>query len=158
MQMPGPRDIVIYRPHPRTFSIVQKPWGWTHISVQKPQGARGMVTGQIDTCITGLTALPRHRNKAIIRLTVILHVNQFVLTPGLMIKSNEDTRNFPWICSALKPSREHIWSSQAWRLVGSLSKLMRWRSTGKSPFKFRVMDVKGRMALNRLEFPSTSCL
>ena len=41
MQMPGPRDIVIYRPHPRAFSIVQKPWGWAHISVQKPRGARG---------------------------------------------------------------------------------------------------------------------
>ena len=52
MQMPGPRDIVIYRPRPRAFSFVQKPWGWAHISVQKPRGARGeMVTGQIDTCI-----------------------------------------------------------------------------------------------------------
>ena len=41
MQMPGPRDIVIYRPDPRTFSVVQKPWGWRHILVQKPRGARG---------------------------------------------------------------------------------------------------------------------
>ena len=41
MQMPDPRDIVIYRPSPGAFSVVQKPWGWTHISVQKPQGARG---------------------------------------------------------------------------------------------------------------------
>ena len=40
-QMPGPRDIVIYRPHPRAFSIVQKPCGWAHISVQKPRGALG---------------------------------------------------------------------------------------------------------------------
>ena len=53
MQMPGPRDIVIYCPDPRAFSVVQKPWGWAHISVQKPRGARGGgVTGQIDTCIT----------------------------------------------------------------------------------------------------------
>ena len=53
MQMPGPRDIVIYWPSPWAFSFVQKPWGWAHISVQKPQGAwGGMVTGQIDTCIT----------------------------------------------------------------------------------------------------------
>ena len=52
MQMPGPRDIVIYWPGPRAFSVVQKPWGWAHILVQKPRGARGgMVTGQIDTCI-----------------------------------------------------------------------------------------------------------
>ena len=50
-QMPGPRDIVIYWPDPRAFSVVQKPWGWAHILVQKPRGARGMVTGQIDTCI-----------------------------------------------------------------------------------------------------------
>ena len=53
MQMPGPRDIVIYWLCPRAFSVVQKPWGWAHISVQKPWGARGggVVTGQIDTCI-----------------------------------------------------------------------------------------------------------
>ena len=52
MQMPGPRDIVIYWPDPRAFSVVQKPWGWAHILVQKPWGARGdLVTGQIDTCI-----------------------------------------------------------------------------------------------------------
>ena len=52
MQMPGPRDIIIYWPGPRAFSVVQKPWGWAHILVQKPRGARGgMVTGQIDTCI-----------------------------------------------------------------------------------------------------------
>ena len=41
MQMPGPRDIAIYRPGPQAFSIVQKPWGWAHILVQKPRGARG---------------------------------------------------------------------------------------------------------------------
>ena len=55
MQMPGPRDIVIYWHGPRAFSVVQKPWGWGHILVQKPRGARGgggVVTGQIDTCIT----------------------------------------------------------------------------------------------------------
>ena len=40
MQMPGPRDIVIYWPGPGAFSVVQKPWGWAHILVQKPQGAR----------------------------------------------------------------------------------------------------------------------
>ena len=52
MEMPGPRDIVIFRSGPRAFSVLQKPWGWAHISVQKPRGARGgMVTGQIDTCI-----------------------------------------------------------------------------------------------------------
>ena len=49
--MPGPKDIVIYWPGPREFSVVQKPWGWAHISVQKPRVAGGMVTGQIDTCI-----------------------------------------------------------------------------------------------------------
>ena len=56
MQMPGPRDIVIYWPGPRAFSVVQKPRGGAHISVQKPWAARaegeGMVTGQIDTCIS----------------------------------------------------------------------------------------------------------
>ena len=36
-----PHDIVIYWPGIRAFSVVQKPWGWAHISVQKPQGARG---------------------------------------------------------------------------------------------------------------------
>ena len=50
MQMPDPRNIVIYRPRPQAFSIVQKPWGWAHISEQKPEGE--MVTGQIDTCIS----------------------------------------------------------------------------------------------------------
>ena len=53
MQIPGPKDIVIYWPGPWAFSVVQKPWGWAHILVQKPQGAPGgMVTSQIDTCIT----------------------------------------------------------------------------------------------------------
>ena len=45
MQMPGPRDIVIYWPGPRAFSVVQKPWGCSVL------GGGGMVTGQIDTCI-----------------------------------------------------------------------------------------------------------
>ena len=55
MQMPCPRDIVIYYwPGSRAFSVVQKPWGWAHISVQKPRGAGGTVTCQIDTCITVL--------------------------------------------------------------------------------------------------------
>ena len=49
--MPGPRDTVIYWPGPRAFSVVQKPRGWAHISVQKPWGARGDGTSQIDTCI-----------------------------------------------------------------------------------------------------------
>ena len=35
MQMPGPRDIVIYKHDPRAFSVVRKPWGWAHSSVQK---------------------------------------------------------------------------------------------------------------------------
>ena len=39
--MPGPRDIVIYWPGPQAFSVMQKPWGWSHILVQKPQGSRG---------------------------------------------------------------------------------------------------------------------
>ena len=64
MQMPGPRDIVIYLPGPRAFSVVQKPWGWAHILVQKPRGARGgMVTGQIDTCITTITTCQTAANK-----------------------------------------------------------------------------------------------
>ena len=45
VQMPGPRDIVIYRPSPREFSVAQKPWGWAHILVQKPRGARGVGGG-----------------------------------------------------------------------------------------------------------------
>ena len=47
MQMPGLR----------AFSIVQEPWGWAHILVQKPRGARGggMVTRQIDTYINFTT-------------------------------------------------------------------------------------------------------
>ena len=63
MQMPDPGDIVIYWPDPQAFSVVQKPWGWTHISVQKPRGARGVVTGQIDTCIakSGLEKLERRQ-------------------------------------------------------------------------------------------------
>ena len=48
-----PQGRHLYWPGPRAFSVVQKPRGWAHISVQKPRGARGggMVTGQIDTCI-----------------------------------------------------------------------------------------------------------
>ena len=38
MQIPGSRDIVNYWPGPQAFSVVQKPWGWAHISVQKPRG------------------------------------------------------------------------------------------------------------------------
>ena len=50
IQMLGPRDIVIYWPGPRAFSVVQKPWDWAHILVQKPWSAQGEgVTGQIDT-------------------------------------------------------------------------------------------------------------
>ena len=51
---------LMYGPDPGAFSVVQKPWGWAHILVQKPQGARGggggggMVTSQIDTCITAM--------------------------------------------------------------------------------------------------------
>ena len=41
MEMAGPKDIVLYWSGPRAFSVVQKP---------PPPG--GMVTGQIDTCIT----------------------------------------------------------------------------------------------------------
>ena len=52
IQMPGPRDIVIYWLDPQAFSVVQKPWGWAHILVQKPRVPGGMVTCQIDTCIT----------------------------------------------------------------------------------------------------------
>ena len=37
-------------------------------------------------------------------------------------------------------------------ILGSLSKLTRQRSTGKSLFKFRVMDVKGRLNSFGLEF------
>ena len=53
VQMPGPRDIILYWPGPRALTVVQKPRSWAHIWVQKPRGARGggMVTGQIDTCI-----------------------------------------------------------------------------------------------------------
>ena len=43
MQMPGPRDIVIYWPGPQAFFVVQEPWSWAHISVQKPRGAGGGV-------------------------------------------------------------------------------------------------------------------
>ena len=52
IQMPGPRDIVVYWLEPRAFSVVQKQWGWAHILVQKPGVPGGMVTSQIDTCIT----------------------------------------------------------------------------------------------------------
>ena len=41
VQMPSPRDIILYWPGTRAFSVVQKPRGWAHISVQKPRGARG---------------------------------------------------------------------------------------------------------------------
>ena len=40
MQIPGAKDIVIYRADPRKFSFAQKLWGGAHISVQKPRGAR----------------------------------------------------------------------------------------------------------------------
>ena len=47
MQMPGPRDIVIYRPAPMAFSVLQKLD--THFGAKAPGCRR--VTGQIDTCI-----------------------------------------------------------------------------------------------------------
>ena len=50
LQMPGPRDIVIYWPCPRTFSVVQKSGAGHTFQCKNPGG--GMVTGQIDTSIT----------------------------------------------------------------------------------------------------------
>ena len=41
MQIPGLRDIVIYWPAPRAFSVAQKPWGWAYLLMQKPRGAWG---------------------------------------------------------------------------------------------------------------------
>ena len=56
MQIPALRDIVIYRPVPRAFFVVQKPWDWAQISVQKLRCPGGrVVTGQIDTCINSLS-------------------------------------------------------------------------------------------------------
>ena len=57
IQMPSPRDIIIYWPGLRAFSVVQKPQGWAHILVQKPRDAWGMVTGQINTCIKRIDIL-----------------------------------------------------------------------------------------------------
>ena len=52
IQMSGPRDIVIYWPGPRAFSVVHKLWGWApHFGAKAPGCPGGMVTGQIDTCI-----------------------------------------------------------------------------------------------------------
>ena len=53
MQMPDPKDIVIYWPGPRAFSIVQTPWGLgTHFGAKAPGcPGGGVVTSQIDTCI-----------------------------------------------------------------------------------------------------------
>ena len=50
MQMPGPRDIVIYRSGPREFSVVQRALRLGIHFGEKALG--GMVTGQIDACIT----------------------------------------------------------------------------------------------------------
>ena len=76
MQMPGPRDIVIYRPGPRaSASVVQKPWGWAHISVQNPGVTGGMVTGQIDTCITRLGTLASLKTEG--QLGIYQQVNSF---------------------------------------------------------------------------------
>ena len=42
--------IVIYRLSHWVFYIVQKPWNWAHILVQKPQSAGGgVIIGQSDT-------------------------------------------------------------------------------------------------------------
>ena len=56
LQMPGPRDIVIYWPCPRAFSVVQKP-GARHTFQCKSlwgegRGGGRMVTIKIHTCIT----------------------------------------------------------------------------------------------------------
>ena len=51
MQIPGPRDIVIYRPDPRAFSVVQS-LGAGHTFRCKSHGYPvEIATGQIDTCI-----------------------------------------------------------------------------------------------------------
>ena len=52
MQMPGSRDIVIYWPGPRAFSVVQNPGAGHTFRCKSPGVPGGMVTGQIDTCIT----------------------------------------------------------------------------------------------------------
>ena len=54
--MLGPRDIVIYWPGPRAFSVVQTPWTGHIFSCKNPGLPRGGggVTGQIDTCIIGM--------------------------------------------------------------------------------------------------------
>ena len=52
MQMPGPRDIIIFRPAPAHFLLRKSPrTGHTHFGTKAPGCPGGMVTGQIDTCI-----------------------------------------------------------------------------------------------------------
>ena len=50
MQMPGPKDIVVYWTGPQAFSVEQKPGAENTFRCKSPPG--GMVTGQIDNCIT----------------------------------------------------------------------------------------------------------
>ena len=52
IQMPGPRDIVIYRPTPGHFLLCKRPGAGHTFRCKSPRVPGGMVTGQIDTCIT----------------------------------------------------------------------------------------------------------
>ena len=55
MQMPGPRDIVIYRLAPGHFLLSKSPGAGYTFGAKAP-GCRGegIVTGEIDTCINDL--------------------------------------------------------------------------------------------------------
>ena len=113
VQMPGPRDIILYWPGTRAFSVVQKPRGWAHILVQKPRGARGgMVTGQIDTCIISfigtqsnvprLVARPTVRRQVVVYLVCDVHAINYMNLINLWVSSTG--RSFD-VISFLSPTK-----------------------------------------------------
>ena len=51
-QMPAPQQLRQQMPAARAKARMQKPQGWGKFLVQIPEGARGVVMDETDTCIT----------------------------------------------------------------------------------------------------------
>ena len=65
MQMPSPRNIVIYWPAPGHFILCKSPGTGHTLQCKSPGVPGGMVTGQIDTCISSTKQPIRKALKAL---------------------------------------------------------------------------------------------
>ena len=114
MQMPGPRDIVIYLPGPRHFLLCKSPGAGHTFWCKSPGVPGGMVTGQIDTCITTITTCQIAANKQRQRLQLYssrLYVTDCVHSGTLEYFLDERIEkcfiNIFWLLSQAVKLRQH---------------------------------------------------